>query len=333
MLEIKKMIVHVLDCEHNILLFSDNVLEDLDEQVNKIVVSKIMKAFQSNMLKDAYFHVTSKFKQYIQNYKNENISFVDFCKAVTQLYFDAKMNYAQYHASDLWCIEVLYEDRRYLVMIENTYQEALTHHIVNYEKGVTNEIIQHKTLLSSLFRKKDQAIIVELYDESVKVIENKIECDGKGKNFISDFIIDAGSVPSYKESISTIESLSKEMSEKYQIDEVKLLPKMKKMIVDSIDSNTKINIEQMADTLFDDYPLAKSDFKDEIRKKGIEKEIKVENKKVTKSNKLQKITTDTGIEISFPIDYIDSKDMIEFKNNPDGTIVIQLKNINKILSK
>lgn len=333
MAQIQKMIVHVLDCEHNVLVFSDSQMNEFDETAEKMISSKINRIFQSNTLKDAYFHETSEFLKQIKEYKEEKISFEDLSKMLTQNYFDMKMQYGLYLSSDMWCVEVLHEDRRYFMMVENTYQEGFTHHIAYGEHGVNNEIIPYKTLLSSNIRKNDQVILIELFDETVKVIEQKIEYEAQKRNFISEFVIDAGSKPSYKESVALVEKVSKQMSEKYDISELDVLPKMKKMIVESADNQMEIKVEEMAEVLFNDYPLAKSDFKDEIRKNGIEKEINIPNKKLTKSNKLQKITTDTGIEISFPLDYIDSKDMIEFKNNPDGTIMIQLKNINKINSK
>ena len=54
---------------------------------------------------------------------------------------------------------------------------------------------------------------------------------------------------------------------------------------------------------------------------------------VIKTGKNHKIKTDTGIEVSFPADYFKNKDFIEFINNPDGTISIQLRNIGKIINK
>ncbi len=49
--------------------------------------------------------------------------------------------------------------------------------------------------------------------------------------------------------------------------------------------------------------------------------------------KKQKIMTDTGVEINFPIDVYNSKDMLEFINNPDGSIAIIIKNVKKITNK
>ena len=46
-----------------------------------------------------------------------------------------------------------------------------------------------------------------------------------------------------------------------------------------------------------------------------------------------KIKTDTGIEISFPVEYLKNREFIEIKTNDDGTLRIELKNINKIVNK
>ena len=52
-----------------------------------------------------------------------------------------------------------------------------------------------------------------------------------------------------------------------------------------------------------------------------------------KQGRQHKIKTDTGIEISFPVEYMKNRDFIEIVTNPDGTLRIELKNINKISNK
>ena len=43
-----------------------------------------------------------------------------------------------------------------------------------------------------------------------------------------------------------------------------------------------------------------------------------------------KIRTDTGIEITFPAEYSQNPEFIEFTSAPNGLIQIELKNIGKI---
>jgi hypothetical protein len=50
-------------------------------------------------------------------------------------------------------------------------------------------------------------------------------------------------------------------------------------------------------------------------------------KRVTKNHKIR---TDTGIELTFPAEYGENPDFIEFFSTPDGRIEIALKNIGAI---
>ena len=90
---------------------------------------------------------------------------------------------------------------------------------------------------------------------------------------------------------------------------------------------------EIAEELFAEKPLAKAEFKEELKKQGVPTAIEVEYVKPTRSDKVQKIKTDKGIEIIIPVDYMNTKEFVEFKNQPDGTISIQLKNITHITSK
>ncbi|WP_405352536.1 hypothetical protein [Ruminococcus sp.] len=51
------------------------------------------------------------------------------------------------------------------------------------------------------------------------------------------------------------------------------------------------------------------------------------------ASKSQKIKTDTGIEITVPVEYFEDDRYIEFINNNDGTISIALKNIGKLINR
>ena len=108
---------------------------------------------------------------------------------------------------------------------------------------------------------------------------------------------------------------------------------MKSMLVDNIENSKPIQIDEIAEELFAEKPLAKAEFKEELKKQGVPTAIEVEYVKPTRSDKVQKIKTDKGIEIIIPVDYMNTKEFVEFKNQPDGTISIQLKNITHITSK
>ena len=62
-------------------------------------------------------------------------------------------------------------------------------------------------------------------------------------------------------------------------------------------------------------------------------EVKPQSEKTTKKFEKQFLKTDTGIEINIPMEQYRDINQVEFITNPDGTISVLIKNINKILTR
>lgn len=74
-------------------------------------------------------------------------------------------------------------------------------------------------------------------------------------------------------------------------------------------------------------------FDEQIAQAGLPDSVGVQKEFAQRTGRTHKIKTDTGIEIIFPSEYVENSDFIQFINNPDGTISIELKNIAKIENK
>lgn len=333
MVEIEKIILHVLDCEHNTCIPSTSCMQELHPEIEKMILSKVDKVFRSSLRKNGNLHKSHIFTSWLDSYKQQALSFEDLSCQLAQYLFDKKMQYAQYQSSDCMIAIIMKEGRRYLFVLDNSYIQGITHHLKQNEVGIVNEIITHQTLLSSNLLSKDRAFVIELSDYSLLCVEQKVEIEGSKQYFIGDIVLQSKIAPSYKESVSNISKITEAMSDKYDLDEVEIIPKMKSIIVDNVEQQKPISVDEIASILFENRPLIQDDFKEEIRKQGIPEQIDVEHVKTTRSQKVQKIKTDKGIEVIIPIDYMNSKEFVEFKNQPDGTISIQLKNITHITSK
>lgn len=331
--DFEKVIVHVLDCEQNTCIMSTSCMQELQPEVEKMMQTKASKVFSSSAKKSGKFKESSQVKQWLDSYKLQEISFEQLSEQLARHIFDAKLRCAFYYPSDLLIAQVMEEGRRYLLAIDNAYSEGITHTLVQDEAGMRNEIIPYRTLLSSSLVKSDKAFLVELSDYALHCVESKVEVEAEKINFFAEIILESTTSPSYKEAVSSLAKITEEISDKYDLDQMEVVPKMKSIIKENIEQQTPIEIEEVAELLFAEKPLARDDFREELRKQGVEKPINVEYVKPARSDKVQKIKTDKGIEIIIPVDYMNSRDFVEFKNQPDGTISIQLKNITRITSK
>jgi len=71
-------------------------------------------------------------------------------------------------------------------------------------------------------------------------------------------------------------------------------------------------------------------FREAVAERPLPTRVKVKQSEAERITKNHKIRTDTGIEITFPARYCRSPEFIEFVNEPNGLISIELKNIGHI---
>ena len=136
---------------------------------------------------------------------------------------------------------------------------------------------------------------------------------------------------SVNEKVKLFKKVTEVFSKKYFEEDMTKPVEIKKVIAESIEKNDNINIEDVADNIFKKNVELKREYMDVIEKVGFrEKVVPVSEKIVEKSFKRQKIKTDSGIEISLPVEYYGNSEKIEFINNPDGTISIVIKNVGGI---
>mgnify|MGYP002237832344 FL=1 len=85
----------------------------------------------------------------------------------------------------------------------------------------------------------------------------------------------------------------------------------------------------LAQEVFDDEPIRERFVECAVEEK-IPERVRVEKKAAERVTRNHKIRTDTGIEITFPSEYANNPDFIEFASTPNGLISIELKNIGHI---
>lgn len=333
MIVIDKMILHIVDASGNIIVYSDTCMQGDSEGCLGMIEKKITKAFTSTQRKIGTFQEGNPIQHMLEEYRASLISFEEMSKQMAKVIFEAKVKCGLFEASDLLICEVVFEDRRYIIGLDNSYTECLSHHTSQNGEEIHNDILVYKTILSQSLVKKDSAFMIECSDYTVSSVEAKVEIEAEKRYFYADVVLCCHPAPSYKDALTSITKACNETIKEYELKEVEVLPKMKQIIKENVEAQSDIQIEEVAQVLFEDKPLAKAKFKESLQNQGIQAPVSVENVKSTKAEKVQKIRTDKGIEVIIPVDYMNSKEYIEFITLPDGTISIELKNINRIISK
>ena len=138
-----------------------------------------------------------------------------------------------------------------------------------------------------------------------------------------------------REAINTVSKIAKKVTEENGGDTIETSARMKQYVVENIEENDYeyIEPEKVAETVFDGRPAMKDEFMEKIKDAAVPEQVEVSNYVTKKMSSNIKITTDIGVELSFPAEYYRDSKYIEIINNEDGTISIQINTINEMTNK
>ena len=127
---------------------------------------------------------------------------------------------------------------------------------------------------------------------------------------IPDGLLQCVTGVSGKEVIDTVTRVVEEVAEEHGANTAVALAKVKAAVAEKVEDDEELPPWDIVDEVFEDEPVIKESVRAAVRN--------------------HKIRTDTGIEISFPAEMGSNSEYIEFVNEPNGLISIELKNIGSI---
>lgn len=333
-INIKKAILHILDSSINVPVLSKNELE-LEGEVAEFFEKHIFKILEDPNLKNAQFQgEVNTARDICAAVRDDEGCFLEASSALAGLIFEMMIKNIDIVPGDLCCTLFYINNELHLGVLKMNYKTGFTHYVSQMEGGTTNSIIRHKTLLPSEGQKIDEAVLISLETGELRLLEKQYEINGSKEFYLSQYIFNCSTDLSHNQKLKIIDNVTKKINKKYYDEDFEKVAKLKKAVSDSIEENKEIRVEAIAEEIFETNLAVREEYIQEIQKAGLKDEtIQIPEKIAEKKFKTHKIKTDTGIEINFPLSYFDNREMIEFINNPDGSISIVIKNVSKIMNK
>ncbi len=333
-IQIKTAVLHILDTSINLPLLSNNELY-IDGEISEFLDKHINKVLDDTNLKKARFIGDSNIaRDLCQAISADENNFTEGSKELASAIFDIMIKNVDIIPGDLICCLLDINNERHYGVLKLNYKTGFTHYVNQAEDGTTNSIIRHKTLLPAEGQKVDEAALISLETGEIRLIERAYEINGAKEFYLSKYLLNCTTDLSDNEKMKIIDKVTKKINKKYYDEDFEKVAKLKNVVSQNLEDNNKVSVEKIAEEMFDANLEVREEYIQEIQKAGITEEaIQIPQKIAEKKFKTHKIKTDTGIEINFPLSYYDNSDMIEFSNNPDGSISIIIKNVGKIINK
>lgn len=330
-----RAILHILDSLHETPILSENELE-IEIDTHDFLERHISKILRDGDLKKAVWgpgntEIYDSCKQ-LQN--NDPLLAKVSIELANRLFAIMKQNPDIPSADVVFCIFET-EGVRYFGLLKLNYRNSYIHYVANTTAGNSNKLIRQKTTLPSENQKIDECIIINLTNFELKIIEKKYEIGSDKEFYLSKHFLKCDSDLSYLQKINLLDKTVNKISKKYFDEDFEKVAKLRSCMAQSIEKSNEIKVEALAEQVFGEIPDIKKQYLEDVKKGGlVENKVVVPQENLTsKKFKTQKLQTDSGIEINFPSEFYNDKEVIEFINNPDGTISILIKNVNKVVNK
>ena len=330
---INKAILHILDFNSNITVFSEAELELGSSSVATFLMKHVEKSYCDQNLKPGKFSPTSKFKAQLLAYGNGELSFVDFSVHIANLMYEAIAKSDKLISADLLVCDLTINGEQVLALLKCNNRIGFTHQVTQEETGIRNTIINHYAILPNPSQKLDEYAFVGVQSSDIHFVDKKCSIDGQDVFVLSDVILECSSRVSPKDTIGLVSSITRNVAERHGENTAIAVSKAKTFILENTEVSEYLDPVELGKEVFAASPLMQQEYMQEVDQAGIAGAIKIDKGLAVRTGRTHKIKTDIGLEISIPIDYFQNKDYVDFFNNPDGTLSIELKNIGKLTDK
>lgn len=329
---LKRAILHMMDRDSGAPVFSSVPLDISKEYIWNYVTKKISKISSATTKTGTITH-ESKFGKLLSDLSKEN--FVEKSQGLVEYWAHFYTQSEDAPSSDVLIALYELENQPHLAFMKLNYKESYTHFVEATDEEIENKLILNRAILPAPSSKPDEAVDVNLETLGYELLEKRFEFSGEKHYYFSEYIIESEPAPSIDQSVREVKKLAKSISKKYDEDEYEVLANVQEAVYESIEEFGVINNEVIAEKVFSDNISAKLEYKDEISEKipnniaPVQEAREISEKKFGK----QKLKMSNGIELIVPMDVYKNANLIEFVNNPDGTVSILIKNIEEIVNK
>ncbi len=330
---ITNAIVHILETSVATPVLSEYVLER-HEELNDLLRTHIYRVAAGDDLKNCVFSEEgSEMYSLVKEFREENI--IEFSRAAATRLYDIMCANPDIPSADFVVVTFNSEGKSYLALLKMNYKDSFVHMTQNAEDGGNyNSIIMQRATLPAAGSKLSEAVIIDLEDNSIRIVEKKYEVNGIKTNYLSELYLNCHAKMSQKTRMSIVTKAVDQINHKYFEDDIVKQLEAKAVIENQIREEGVIQPALIGEKLYEEYPSAKEDYESKLEKYNmVKEEVRPQNHTTVKKFEKQYLKTDTGIEINIPMDEYNRNENVEFITNPDGTISIMIKNISRLMAR
>lgn len=328
-IRIDQAFLHILDPGIACPVLSDEPLA-LDAELGDYLCAHVAKVIDSGDAKACSFQSDeSPFYKSILELNAQ--TFPQTSRLLAERLFSLLTQHPDIPPADVVFLWVNADDARYLVILKMNFRLQFMHYVDQEPEHVSNRIVPLRSVLPPSSGKVDEAVVVCMDDLSIKVLEKSYEINSEKAFYLSGLYLACEWDHSPARKMDILTKTAKKVAEKYSGQPAEEAMAFKKAVQEVYEEKGEIEVSKVLDAVYQHREDIKQEFRESLEKQQLsEPVVKVPETVIQKKVGKQTLKTDTGIEISIPIEQYRDGNAVEFINNPDGTVSILIKNVNRI---
>ena len=329
---IRKSILHVLDTARGECILSGSLL-DPGPDLYEFIRTHIHRVFVSDDAKDCEFNPeTSPIYSILETWdEGEEESFIATSQAIANKLYISMGECLDVPSADLLFVSFQAESVIYLALLKLNYRESYTHDISSQEQ---TDIVLTRSLLPSAAMRLPEAVIINLTDYHIRLVEKRFEANGEKINYLSEKFLVCNTQLPPKKKLNILSKVITDISNAFDGADLESKMRKKSALRQEYADHKVFDVEEIGTRLYHDHPAKKNEYDEQMEKYNLQFDrFTVNNERTAKKLERQVLVTDTGIEISIPMDTYNKPGNFEVKTDPSGKTTIVISNISDVTLK
>ena len=332
-MKINHAILHILDFESAVNVMSQRELDLEDSrQARSFVTTHVRRARESADNKRATFSDSSAFGGELKRYFFGEREFVDLSQQIAEFLAAELAKAEKAQSTDILVVDFEDDDdARWFAIMMLASKQAFMHEVGSEAGETCNSIKRHYAILPNPSQKVQSYAVVRASTMEIGYVDKKRKIAGEDVMLIPEGLLQCETGVSGKEVIDTVTRVVEEVTEEHGGNTAVALAKVKAAVAEKVEDDEELPPWDIVDEVFESEPQIKESVRAALTEEALPERVPVERKQVERAAvRNHKIRTDTGIEITFPAEMGSNSEYIEFVNEPNGLISIELKKIASI---
>lgn len=334
-MNINHAILHIFDAQSAVTVFSEQELEFDTRAVKSFVTKHLKRSRNAADNHPGSFTDESAFAAELKRYFFGERTFIDLSQQIAEFLCEQLSHAEKPSSADILVADFEDdEETRWFAILIMESRMAFMHEVSNDAGSVAAKIARHHAILPAPTQKIASYALVRSRDLAVLYQDKPRTIMGADTQLIVDGLLQCTTGTSAKEVIDTVTRAVAEAAEEHGANAAVALAATKAAMVEQVEVDEELPPWDIVDEVFAEEPALQATVRQKLEEEHVPERVSVERAHAERpSVRSQKIRTDTGIEITFPVEMSKNSEYIAFKNEPNGLISIELKNIGAIESR